>query len=208
MGDSLAARDLTVLSDEELVQDILEGDAAAETEVVRRFAHGVRIVLERRLGDRSLAEDLCQETFIILIKRLRVRSLDEPSQLARFVHRIAVNLARDENRKSARRATDTDDEIGIRIAASEPGPGQLLDRDIERKQVRELMESLGKERDREILRKFYIEELDKSEICEALGLSLRHFDRVLFRAKDRFRKLYFGSASILGETEAKAVSDD
>jgi RNA polymerase sigma-70 factor (ECF subfamily) len=51
------------------------------------------------------------------------------------------------------------------------------------------MEQLAQPRDREILHRFYLLEEDKSVICSALDLSAAHFDRVLYRAKQRMREL-------------------
>ena len=51
-------------------------------------------------------------------------------------------------------------------------------------------------RDREILRRFYVEDQDKEDICRALNLDSLHFNRVLFRAKKRFRKLLEKSATV------------
>ena len=45
------------------------------------------------------------------------------------------------------------------------------------------------ERDRDLLIRFYVYDQDKQEICRALGLDSLHFNRVLFRAKARFRKI-------------------
>ena len=44
-------------------------------------------------------------------------------------------------------------------------------------------------RDREILRRFYIDEEDKDSVCRQLGIEPEHFHRVVFRARERFRGL-------------------
>ena len=55
--------------------------------------------------------------------------------------------------------------------------------------VRQLLESMTVERDRELLRRYYIYDEDKPQICRALGLDSLHFNRVLYRAKNRFREI-------------------
>ena len=55
--------------------------------------------------------------------------------------------------------------------------------------VARLLEELGVSRDREILRRYYVDEADKAQICGELDISPTHFNRVLFRAKQRFRTL-------------------
>ena len=62
--------------------------------------------------------------------------------------------------------------------------------------VHKLLRSMPMRRDREILTRFYVEDQDKDEICEALGLDSLHFNRVLFRAKKRFRKILEKSARV------------
>ena len=49
--------------------------------------------------------------------------------------------------------------------------------------------SLPTVRDREIIKRFYLDEEDKAEICRSMGLSPLHFDRVMFRARQRVRVL-------------------
>lgn len=55
--------------------------------------------------------------------------------------------------------------------------------------MRTLIGELGTERDRQILFRFYVAEHEKATICADLDLDLVHFNKVLFRAKQRFRTL-------------------
>ena len=55
--------------------------------------------------------------------------------------------------------------------------------------VRRLLAELSQERDREILNRFYVRELDKATICRQLGVDDSHFNRVLYRARQRLRDL-------------------
>jgi len=56
--------------------------------------------------------------------------------------------------------------------------------------VRRLLDELGVRRDREILHRFYVSSEEKADICEEWGLSSLQFNRVLFRARKRYRALY------------------
>jgi RNA polymerase sigma-70 factor (ECF subfamily) len=58
-----------------------------------------------------------------------------------------------------------------------------------RSAVRKILQSMPVKRDRELLTRFYVYDQDKQEICRELGLESLHFNRVLFRAKNRLRKL-------------------
>jgi RNA polymerase sigma-70 factor (ECF subfamily) len=53
-----------------------------------------------------------------------------------------------------------------------------------------VLAELPSERDRQVLFRFYLAEEDKDQICKDLGLSSLHFNRVVFRARERYRDLY------------------
>jgi len=50
-------------------------------------------------------------------------------------------------------------------------------------------EELPTERDRQLLTRFYLDGTDKQQLCRDLGLSPKHFDRVLMRARSRLRTI-------------------
>ncbi len=138
---------------------------------------------------RRLAEDLHQEAFRIVLERLRRQGLDEPAGLAGFLHGTARNLVIAERRKTARRRTDADPE-GLE-GVVHPAPGQLSSvlLEEEAKIVRRLIGELPADRDRQLLLRFYVAEEEKESICADLGLDSLHFNRVLFRARHRFKEL-------------------
>jgi DNA-directed RNA polymerase specialized sigma24 family protein len=49
------------------------------------------------------------------------------------------------------------------------------------------------EKDRELLRMFFLEERDKAEICKRFQVSEDYLRVLLYRAKSRFRTTYFKS---------------
>jgi DNA-directed RNA polymerase specialized sigma24 family protein len=55
--------------------------------------------------------------------------------------------------------------------------------------VRQVLQELGNERDRQILLRFYLAEDDKERIAGDLGLSGLQFNRVLHRARQRYKEL-------------------
>jgi RNA polymerase sigma-70 factor (ECF subfamily) len=61
--------------------------------------------------------------------------------------------------------------------------------------VRRVLAEMPSERDRQILFRFYLAEDDKESICLDLGLTSLHFNRVLFRARERYRELYEETAA-------------
>lgn len=169
-----------------LVRRIAAGDASAEGELVQRYSRGLLYLL-RRLAP-ELADDLHQETFRVVLERLRRRELDEPAGLAAFLRGTARNMVIAERRKTARRRTEADEEELAQ--AVHPGPSQLsaVLLDEEADTVRKLIRDLPTDRDRQLLLRFYVAEEEKESLCADLGLDSLHFNRVLFRARQRFKE--------------------
>ena len=171
-----------------LVQRIAAGDAAAEAQLVERYSRGLRYLLNRLGAAPALADDLHQETFRIVLERLRTRGLEQPAALVGFVHGTARHLVLAERRKGSRQGNGDDE---VLAAVPSPGPSQLdtVMLDEEAALVRRLIGELQTERDRQILLRYYVAEEEKESICADLGLESLHFNRVLFRARQRFREL-------------------
>lgn len=173
----------------DLVRRILAGDAAAEDEMVARYSRGLLFMLRKRAGDPALADDLHQETFRIVLLRLRSEGLGQPERLSAFILQTAKNLFLGDWRKRARRGEGVGVEEAPEPADPTLGPLDRVVRDEEAGLVRRLIGELDTDRDRQILLRFYVAEEDKERICADLGLTTLHFNRVLFRARERFKKL-------------------
>jgi RNA polymerase sigma-70 factor (ECF subfamily) len=173
----------------QLVERILAGEKAAESELVQQYSRGVSIILNRATGDRSLSEDLSQETFQLTLEKIRRGEVREPEKLSGFICSLARNLATDHYRRSRRSEQVADPEAVELIAETAPSQLDRVLQAEKSKRVRQLLGELS-ERDREILQRFYIEEEDKDQICGDLKLSGLHFNRVLHRARERYRELY------------------
>lgn len=179
----------------QLATAIYQGDRKAETLLVERYYKPTLFILERKSGDPELARDLCQEALCIMLERLRSQPLDEPEKLSGFLHSIAINLHIADVRKAARRKTHNDHELMQRV--SDPSQNQLrqLLRERASTAVRTMIAAMDNVRDRKLLHGYYIEERDKIDLCAELDLTERHFDRVLFRARQRFKDLMMGGST-------------
>ncbi len=183
--DPISADDFDVAS---VLQAIAAGTPKAETALVRRYSRGLLLMLTQRCGDIDLAGDLHQDAFMVVLARLRKQPLDNPEQVKAFIHTTAVNLFINHYRKEKRRNTFSDeDSVG---QAVDPSPNQLkrLQQEDTATLVRGLIAELPKHRDRHILWRYFIDDIEKSEICMELDLPSEHFDRVLYRAKQRIRQ--------------------
>lgn len=129
-----------------------------------------------------------------MIEKLRRGELREPAKLPGFLAQIARSLAIEHYRKAQRRKTEPDSEAIAEVVASGSGPlSDILARE-DAGLVRRVIRELGTARDREILLRFYIAEEDKERIQGDLGLSSLQFNRVLHRARERYRELYLERA--------------
>ncbi len=183
----------------DLVARIQAGENRAEEELVQRFGRGLMLILDRHTGGRPEAEDLYQDTFRVALEKLRAGELRDPSSLPGFLSQIARNLAIDFYRKIRRRKTEADS-VAVQEATVVPSSqlGQMLQGE-HAAAVRQMIGEMRNERDRELLMRFYIAEENKDAISADFGLSSLQFNRVLHRARRRYKELYVksGSASSL-----------
>jgi RNA polymerase sigma-70 factor, ECF subfamily len=175
----------------DLVRRIVSGDPAAEAELVQRFSRAVSFLLRRLARDEGMAEDLYQETFRLVIEKVRGGELREAERLPGFVSGMARNLFLSAVRRAGRRQK-WQAEPEAAETAPDPAPGQLARLLAQERAaiVRRVLAELKNDRDREILSRYYIADQDKEEICRDLELSDLHFNRVLFRARQRYRELF------------------
>jgi RNA polymerase sigma-70 factor (ECF subfamily) len=189
MTDSEGRTDAEV-SNGEICARIKAGSREAEATLVGHLQPGLRLVLQRATGgDLELARELCQETLVILLKRLRTLGLNDPSELAAFAAQTARNLAIAHHRKEGRRRTDAN--IEAIESVSDPGRGQPEQVAANRLGaiVHRLLGELPTDRDRMVLKRYYLHEDPKEDICRDLDMSDLAFNQVLFRARNRFRDL-------------------
>ena len=172
-----------------LVEAIRNGDALAEAELVERFSRGVLFKLRKDSGDQALADDLHQNTFQLVLIKLRAGELKKPESLNSFIHSIAYNLMIEHFRKTRRRGENPDSELIDRIRDENRGPFQLLSDDQRAEVVRQLLDELPTERDRDIIKRYYFLGHSKREIRKSWDLPADHFDRVIHRARYRLKQI-------------------
>jgi RNA polymerase sigma-70 factor, ECF subfamily len=151
---------------------------------------GVLFLLHRKVFDPALAEDLCNETFRVVLERLRREPLEDPAKIAAFLAQTARNLAMADRRKTTRRQTVTGEQSAIdEYAAEGSDPSLAVESRARAKAMRKVLEEMPNVRDRQLLVRYYLNEEDRADICRALDLSEVHFNRVIYRARERFRVL-------------------
>ncbi|NCP65721.1 MAG: sigma-70 family RNA polymerase sigma factor [Paraglaciecola sp.] len=187
-------------SPQALVQRIANGDKSAEKQLVSTYYRGLFFILNRQTSNPTLSEDLTQDTFILVIQKARLGEILNPAALNGFIRQVGINLLIAHFRKESRRATHSVDDIDIHIPDAELDISRALHSEKILAVVQQVISELPTDRDRDLLRRFFVYDKPKAQICEELCLSAEHFDRVLFRARQRLKqvielKLSTGSGS-------------
>ena len=179
----------------ELAHRVVVGDPLAESELINRYSRGLRFLLRRKTRDTELAEDLLQDTWAVALEKMRQKPLDQPERLSGFLSGIARHLALNELRKTGRQRTSVSTDIINLVPDESANPMRQASRAEVCRHVRILLDELKQDRDRQILERFYVKEQEKEEICRKIGVDGSHFNRVLYRARQRLRDLLLRQAS-------------
>jgi RNA polymerase sigma-70 factor (ECF subfamily) len=166
------------------------GNADAEEELFRRYKDGIAIIIGRIVHNESATEDLSQETFRISLEKIRGGDVREPERLSGFICGVARNIAIDYVRKMRRLANQEELIDAEQIRDPQPDQFEQLWRKERAEIVRQLINEIKVDRDREVLSRYYIAEEDKDQICANLGLTSPQFNSVIFRALNRYKELF------------------
>ena len=123
--------------DQELVQRVQRGDMAAFDLLVRKYQHRIAALIGRYIRDWSECQDVAQDTFIRVYRA--IGNFRGDAQFYTWLHRIAVNTAKNHLAAHNRRPPTEDIEIGD--AELYDGGARLRDTDTpERELMRQEME--------------------------------------------------------------------
>ena len=180
---------IEITSPADLVDRIRRGNKEAEDVLVQRYSRGVAVVIRKIIQNATDIEELVQQTFMIAIEKIRRGAVDEPERVSGYICGIAGKLAMVHLQKTRLRNLTGIDEVAP-VVDSNRGPLEQLLRKEEAEIVRQVIAELRMPRDREIIIRYYLHEEDKKSICASLSLTSVQFNRVIFRALDRFKELY------------------
>lgn len=141
------------MSDSRLVSQYVNGNEEAFAELLERHQQRVYTTIYLIVKERTVAEDLMQETFIRVIKTLKSGRYNESGKFLPWVLRIAHNLAVDRYRKKKRFPEivlhDGSPVFNTMEFASEPYEVAQMRKDVS-SQLRQLIQELP-EKQREVL---------------------------------------------------------
>ena len=160
----------------------VRGEPDAVRAVYKDYGKLVYAVAFKVLGDRSLAEEATQETFVRAWRG--AGSYDPSRELGPWLATIARRTAIDVHRRSARRAHSPLDEETPGLVELPPS----VERAYDVWEVRRAVEQLAPE-DAELVRLQHLEGLTQSEVAQRLALPLGTVKSRSFRAHRRLAGL-------------------
>ncbi len=190
------AKDLTKLTDGELLTRYIEGEEAAFREIVNRYKNGLYAFLRMFLNRRELVEDVFQETFLQLFNSRE--SFDTNRPLRPWLFTIAANKAKDALRKWQRKnaipigtMTDSEDlsfdDMLNSVTSDRTMPYEELQRSETALRVRRIIADMP-ENLREILVFAYFNRFSYKQMAEILSIPIGTVKSRLHTAVSRFAK--------------------
>jgi RNA polymerase sigma-70 factor (ECF subfamily) len=165
---------LQKISDHELVRLYQQGNEHCLEELVKRHQRSMYTAIYLLVRDRSLAEDIFQESFIKIIHTLRNKRYNEEGKFGPWAIRIGRNLAIDYLRKIKRDMTITDSEGNDIFTYLKIAEENVEDKTIRKQtnaQIKELVKRLPQEQ-REVLIMRHWGDMSFKEIADATGVSI------------------------------------
>lgn len=168
---------------QQLAVSIQAGDAHAEEDFCRQYRDVAIATLRLLTSDSALVEDIAHDALLTVLLRLRGNGIRNPERLNGYVRQTAKFKLISWYRRKGNRAGDTTNDIELVSdqILSEDGLIREQGGDI----VRSLIDDMKTPRDQEILKRSYLYGEDKTTLCCALNLRESHFDRVIWRARQR-----------------------
>ena len=173
-------------NDEELIESARQGDDLAFERLMRRHSNSIRNLIASFFRNRSMVDDLAQETFVKAYFGLS--SFRNESPFLYWLKQIAAHLCLDEVRNRRTHGMEQQDGIESIANSSEHDPKDRLEA---RLTLDKMLASL-KPVDRMIVVLLYGEGYNVAEIAGLTGLSRANVKVRAFRIRHRLRTLYAG----------------
>ena len=174
--------------DRELVARVQRGDMAAFDLLVRKYQHRIAALIARYVADRDEVQDVAQETFLRAWRA--IGNFRGDAQFYTWLHRIAVNTAKNhlvaQNRRPPTSDIDAGEaaqyESGGRLRDYDTPERELLRDEIERTVLRAVEELPGELREAITMRE--ADGLSYEEIAQRMDCPIGTVRSRIFRARE------------------------
>ena len=174
--------------DVDYLRRLTEGDAETEEHFARYFGDLIRIKAHARLRSGQAADDVCQETLLRVLRSLRKGAIEHPERLGAFVNTVCNNVMLEMFRRD-KRLTELPPQD---LPSGQDGAESGMLAEERRGLVKRALDELPA-KDRELLRRIFLDEDDKDVVCKEFSVSRDYLRVLLHRARSRLRTaLYQG----------------
>ena len=178
-----------VKNDVQLIRRILDGDDGAFTTLVQKYQKSVHALAWRKVGDFHVAEEITQDTFLQVYKKLV--TLKNPDQFAGWLYVIANRLCINWVQRRKPTMQLLEDTPMEEIEESSYTHHISTERETEATErrntiVKKLLEKLP-ESERTVVTLYYLGEMSAKEIGRFLGVSVNTITSRLQRARRRLQ---------------------
>ncbi len=156
------------------------GDEAALAELIARYSPGLRLFLQKLVGQAATADDLLQETWFDVYRK--INGLQNPQALTAWLYRIARDKAYRVLRRRPEPIAPADENWTDSIPAAE----ETFTRE-EAEQVRAALDQLPLEQ-REVLVLRFVEDMSYEQIAEVIARPVGTVRSRIHYAKLELRK--------------------
>jgi len=172
--------------DEDYLRQLASGDAAVEDHFSSYFGELLLLKLRARIRSPQLIDDIRQETLLRVLQIVRKAGVKHAERFGAFVSAVCNNVIMESIRDRMRYESSSPEfePVDDRVDMEAP-----LVNEQRRRQVKSVLEQLP-ERDRELLRMFFLEECSSSEICRRFKVGKDYLRVLLHRAKSRYRSTH------------------
>ena len=177
-------------NDVDLIQRILDGDEDAFTVLVNKYQKWVHTLAWRRIGDFHIAEEITQDIFLKVYKRLA--TLKHPERFPGWLYVISTRrcIAWLRKKKLPTKSLDAMSTTELEefcYTQYKVERGDTTAVECQREIVKRLLQKLP-ESERTVVTLYYLAEMTSEEISAFLGVSPNTIRSRLYRARNRLKK--------------------
>lgn len=178
-------------NENELIKACVKGNTEAQMQLYKMYSKEMYNVALRILHQKEDAEDIMQNAFIAAFSQ--IQNVRNESGFKAWLKRITINKAIDEYKKRTKIIiTETENFIEL--------SDNFVEINEETIQPKTIVENIAKlpEIQQLLIELFYFQELTHQEIAEKLSISYENSRIILYRAKEKLKKLLQNESKILG----------
>ena len=191
---AVVVNDGSRVSDEQLVQAVLDGDESAFAEIFERYKRPMTRVVSRFFREVTDVEECVQQCLTKAYFSLKNYRGGEEKSFPAWMTRIAVNVCYDEFRKRGRRSeslfTEMSDGENEYLETVADGRTPSAETSLVATQLSEKVLSVLEPKDRIAMTMVYSQDYSLNEVADVIGITTSNLKSRLFRCRTQLRNRF------------------